>query len=510
MVQRLGHRDFAIWLFAVVVAVGGLVTAGCAGPQVPPESPEAKEPAETQQAWNPFAAVEPGGRIFISYLGGEGGSKYHLFFTRSLDGGVTWLPEPVLLDTPPSPNSRIGFHRLETDGAGRVSVTWSIERQEMGFWRAKEVRHRRSLDAGKSWTGETLKLSFDEKSNYPTPQAGQDGELDLLWIEGAGQRAVPRFTRTTGGGMAWAPKPLTLSSAEGTADEQQGDSRVGEGAWPFLAIGPERALYAVWQEIFKEGADILFNRSQDGGATWMERSVRLNSRPSRGGGAARIPVAATDETGGVYVVWEDSRHSTTDIYFNRSLDGGATWLDEDVWLTAVRPPVAAATGPILHSDRSGRLYLLWTDIREAPYSLYFNRSLDRGATWLLQPIRLDHHGPKEITFAPRLANDDAGHVYAAWWEGPEATKGSVRFSRSDDSGATWLNKEQVLDTGHGENGPRFPWLSADGQGGVYIVWSSDRSGRYQLFLNRSTDHGKTWLSQDIKITGSSPKVARER
>jgi hypothetical protein len=507
MVQHL-VRPVGICLFAVLVAATGLLTAGCAGSPVVAPSPEAQEPPDLEQAWNPFVVVEPGGRIFITYYGGRGSSEYHLFFTRSVDGGATWLPEPVRLDTPPLPNGRIGFHRLETNGAGRVLVTWSIERKEGGFWRVREVRHRQSPDAGASWSGEILRMPFPEKSNYPTPQAGRDGELNLLWVEGAEPGVAPRFTRTTGGGMAWATTSVTLPSIDSAAEKQQGGPSRREGAWPFLAVGPNGALYAVWQETSPQGTDILFDRSQDSGSTWMDPSVRLNTPPPQGAFTSRIPVAATDGTGGVYVIWEDSRHNTTDLYFNRSLDGGATWLDRDLWLTAVRPPRAAASSPILHADLSGRLYLLWTDIREAPNSLYFNRSLDRGANWLLRPMRLDHHGPEAITWAPRLANDEVGHVYAAWWEGKEATKGSIRFNRSDDHGATWLEREQTLESGQGKDGPRFPWLTVDTQGGVYVVWSSDRRGRYQLYLNRSTDHGKTWLPQDILITGRSVKTER--
>jgi hypothetical protein len=92
-------------------------------------------------------------------------------------------------------------------------------------------------------------------------------------------------------------------------------------------------------------------------------------------------------------------------------------------------------------------------------------------------------------------------VYAVWWEGTESTKGTIRFNRSDDYGATWLKTEQILDNNPGKEGPRFPILTVDEQGVVYVIWSSDRSGNYQLYLNRSTDHGQTWLREPHKLTG---------
>ncbi len=500
MIQRLVH-PLAIWLFALVVAGAGLAAGGCASSPVPPESPAAQEATEPWQAWNPVVAVEPGGRIFVTYYGGRGGSDYGLFFTRSLDGGATWLPEHVRLEASPQPTNRIGFHQLETNGAGKVLVSWSVERREGAYWHPKEVRYRQSSDSGTSWDGEPVAWPFETKSNYPTTIGGRDGEVHLLWTQNIVPVAVPLFIRTKQGGKAWTAAPVTLPGPAGAVWNPRGAPSSREAAWPALAIEPRGGLYAVWQESSTRGTDILFNRSQDGGVTWLDSSLRLNTPTPEGSYTSRMPVVALDEAGGIYVVWEDSRHNTSDLYFNRSLDGGGTWLDQDVWLTVVRPSMASASEPTLLTDRSGHLYLLWSDIREAPYSIYFTRSLDRGATWPIHPIRIDHHEPLAITWAPKLANDNEGHVYAAWWEGTEPTKGSVRFNRSDDYGATWLEREQILDKGLGKDGPRFPWLRVDEQGVVYVTWSSDRTGRYRLYLNRSTDHGKTWLPQDIQITG---------
>jgi len=510
MTDRLARRC-AIKAFVLVVAFVGLVGAGCGGAPVAPSKPEARQPEaplpeDRQQAWNPFVVVQPGGRIFVTYYGGPGGAEYRLLFTRSLDNGVTWLPEPVQLDAQPPQRTRIGFHRLEASADGRVSVTWSIERKEETFWRLREVRHRQSPDLGASWKGETLRWPFNRQGNYATPRTGQDGELYLLWAEGVSSRNTPRFIGTTGGGVAWWAAPKTLPGND-TSGRWQGKERFREVNWPFLATGPGGGLYAAWQEATEHGTDIVFNRSKDSGRTWLESSPRLNAPPASGGYTTQRPMIALDKAGGIYVTWEDFRHNTIDLYFNRSLDGGATWLNQDLWLTAVRPQQSAATDPVLSADRSGNLYLLWQDSREAPNSIYFSRSLDRGATWLLQPIKLDHHSPKAITGAHRLAHDDAGHVYVAWWEGTETT-GSVKFRRSDDFGATWSENEHILDSGLGKEGPWFPWLSADGQGGVCVVWRSDRSGRYQLYLNRSMDHGKTWLPADVQITGSSVRHAR--
>jgi hypothetical protein len=495
---------------ALVIVGAGLTMAGCAGSRVDlpdPVAEEPQEPEEPRQAWNPAIAVEPGGRIFVTYYGGLGENKAELFFDRSLDGGVTWLPEPIRLYTLDLPKTPIQYHQIITNGAGKVWVVWLTEEKEMSYWKPRKLQVRQSSDRGATWDEEPITWQFENHSNYPSTVLSKEGELNLLWTEDIVPRSVPRFNRMTEDGKAWAPSPLTLPGLVAAEEHQKsGDRR--DAHWPALTLGPRGNLYATWQERSQDlSTDILFNRSQDRGHTWLPGSVRLNTPPP-GGHTSREPKIATDGEGGVYVVWEDSRHNTSDLYFSRSLDRGATWLEQDVWLTAVRPHLAAATGPILRADKSGHLYLLWNDIRQTRYSLYFTRSLNRGANWLPEAIRLDHHGEKAITWAPSLANDDDGHVYAVWWEGTGPTEGSVRFTRSSDYGATWLEKEQILDKGLGKEGPRWPTLTIDAEGVVSIFWSSDRSGQYQLYMNRSTDHGQTWLPQPLKITGRPARTSR--
>jgi hypothetical protein len=505
--RRRSEMGLAILLAALV----SIVAAGCGTSVVAPPSPDVKapeEPLEQTQAWNPSVIAEPGGRLFMTYYGGRGGADYRPFFTRSLDGGSTWLAEPIELDTPLPSRNRIGFHQIETSAADTVSATWSIEWREGTVWRVRELRHRRSSDAGETWTDKPFQWLFQKQSNYPQPVTGPNGDLYLLFTEGSSEWSDLRFTRAGSTGPPGTEEQVTLPGSE-IPDDQWGTKPAQAAHWPVLTIDPGGAIYAVWQETTAPfGHRILFNRSQDGGNTWLPRSIHLNTPTQQGNYSGRIPKVALDGRGGIYVVWEDFRHGTGDLYFNRSLNGGVTWLDQDVWLTAVRPRLAAASSPLLSADRSGNLYVLWKDIREGPNTLYFTRSLDRGATWMTQPIRVDRQKPGELNYAHRLAHDDAGHVYAAWWQGSEATKGSIRLNMSKDYGATWLDDELVLDSGAGPEGPRFPWLAADGDGGVYVVWSSDRSGRYQLYMTRSTDHGKSWSARDIKITGHGVRTAK--
>ena len=508
-------RRFTALLLTIVLALMAfaaptLLVTGCAAPKsLTPDVVQPPPPPPGHQAWNPLIASDPDGRLYITFYSGPGGHQRGLSFTRSLDRGTTWLADPIVLEPVTRSGTRIGFHRLERDGRGNVYVTWSLEVPvEMGKWRTREIRRRRSSDYGATWTLPATIWRSGGKQLFPTARTGIDGELSLVWTQDQGGAEDLFYSRTVQGGLAWWPKPIRVNTAK---DADTGPARRGklarQAAWPFLTSDERGQLFLAWDEN-RNGVlpDIFFSRSVDGGVTWLEGGIRLNTAPS-GKWTARTPFLATDNKGGVYAIWGDSRHKAEDIYFNRSLDHGATWLNEDIRLTPQRSSDFGATtlGPLLYADREGRLYVHWREGWEAPGSIFFTRSLDRGATWLLRPRRLDHHGPEAVSNGARLAYDEAGHLSVTWLH-TEGKNSTILFNRSDDFGDTWLPRPMRLDSDPDtkdvarKQGPRLPRITADGLGTAYVVWSNDRDGKYGIYLNRSTNHGVTWLQREIRVT----------
>jgi len=443
-------------------------------------------------------ASDPGGRVYVSYYGSRGGVDYGLYFTKSLDGGATWPAEPVNIETAKPQGKRIGFHKLETDGKANIYVTWSIEKEvENHRWRTTEIRRRRSPDFGATWLEPLTTWVPKSASNYPTSLTGVDGEMMMIWygIEESANGLF--FSRTREGGTAWLPAPIRIDNhPPRPTPEQRPASR--PPAWPHLARDKDGRLYVAWEEGDGDSNRIYFNRSLDQGMTWLMPAIRVDTSPKEGY-ISRTPRVTTDALGGVYTAWEDLRNDRIEIYFNRSLDQGMTWLEQDVRLSPVRPDKEPAYFPQLSSDRRGRVYVLWRASWDAPESLYFLSSVDRGTTWLLRPRRVDNHAQGVSSVGPRLAHDDDGHVYVVWGE-EGLEKKAILFNRSSDSGDTWLSQPIRLDTGGGKLGVRRPRMTIDAEGVVYVVWSSDRNGKFDLFLNRSKDHGTSWLPQELQVT----------
>ena len=255
-------------------------------------------------------------------------------------------------------------------------------------------------------------------------------------------------------------------------------------------------IYVAWGD-FRGGLaqDIYFNASSDGGRTWLAADRRLDTDAS-GRATSACPELSSSGTN-VYAVWADYRNGGSDIYFNGSSDGGATWFTSDLRLDTDLPGAGSSTEPRIASDGSN-VYVVWQEGRNGKKDIYFNGSSDGGLTWLAQDVRLDTDLPgRGFSLDPQLSASGS-NVHVAWMDIRNG-RGDIFFNGSTDGGATWLSSDVQLDTdGKGVKASVQPRIASDGSN-VTVVWQDLRNGREDLYSNSSSDNGATWLAVDVRI-----------
>ncbi|MCA8976381.1 MAG: hypothetical protein KDC98_16800, partial [Planctomycetes bacterium] len=134
------------------------------------------------------------------------------------------------------------------------------------------------------------------------------------------------------------------------------------------------SIYTTWMDYRDGDMDIYFNRSRDGGRTWLANDVRLDTGSPAGSAWSADPrITASGDT--VVVVWQDFRGGTfphvAGIYCNRSLDGGATWLPADLRLDmSALPGANVALDPRICSVGNA-IFVTWEDQRDGGRDVYF-------------------------------------------------------------------------------------------------------------------------------------------
>ncbi len=335
-----------------------------------------------------------------------------------------------------------------------------------------KTRHNRiylSRDFGKTWSSRNIKSKYGDfgdpciiADNFgyfyyfhlsDPKKMGWDGNMVMDRI--VCQRSLNGKSWNSGASIGLNP-PKKHEKAWAAFDETSGRVYVTWTQYDnFASTNPQ------------DSANIMLSFSDDRGLSWTP-SIRINHLGGNCEGESGTPIGAIPTAGPeqeVYVTWAYNEK----IYFDRSLDGGITWLKNDIvvanqpggWHPDVPGFGKAAGAPvsgcdISYGDHHGTIYVNWSDQRngENNTDIWLSKSTDKGNTWS-EPVRV---------------NDDR---------------------------VVMMGRHQC-----------YNWMSVDPiTGNIYIVFYDRRNHadlKTDVYLAISTDGGETFTNEKISQTPFEP------
>jgi hypothetical protein len=251
------------------------------------------------------------------------------------------------------------------------------------------------------------------------------------------------------------------------------DGSWNDGSFTWLAEGKEQDkewatidrsnnhIYVTWTQFDEYGSsnpndfsNILFSRSTDMGETWSdaEQINEVSGDCIDDDNTTEGAVPAVGPSGEVYVAWA----GPAGLVFDRSLDGGETWLEQDIFIDAFPggwaydiPGIYRCNGlPVTVCDtsggpRHGTIYVNWTDQRNGSddTDVWLAKSTDGGDTWSA-PIRVNDDPPGKHQFFTWMTVDQAnGNLYFVFYDRRAHTDNStdVYMAMSTDGGESFAN-----------------------------------------------------------------------
>ncbi len=385
---------------------------------------------------------------------------------------------------------------LKTIILGAIYLIWKKERDSQ----SGHMFFNRSINRGKSWQQDTRWLDREKPggSRSSSPRVDSDGKGNVYaawWTKHRDGKKDVLLSASRDFGASFGPT-VKLNQVHGAFP-------------PEVSADGKGHIYLAWSDERTEGGDanrrersgghrIYFNRSDDYGATWLPQDLKLSGEAAgRGRVVQTWPQIRSDDHGHVYAIWFDTRDGGGSVYFRASDDFGRTWR-EDLRVKGDAGDVEGAME--MAADNRGHLYVAWADNRDGEYGIYLVASTDHGWTWSKE-VRLDVAKTKVSRASlPTLAADPSGHVYVAW---QDARHGGwdIYLNMSSDFGKSWRTEGLRLNAGPpGEAEAQLPQIALDGKGTIAVAWQENRGHDQQegIHLIWSTDFGKTWLNPDIR------------
>ena len=299
------------------------------------------------------------------------------------------------------------------------------------------------------------------------------------------------------GGRTWQSGQYTPASLDGIdiIDPALGVDAQGNFYLGLLAQLP-----------FGSNPGIFCARSVDGGQTFGD-PVQVDV------GGDKDYLVVDPANGNIYMVWANGgANDGFAIFFSRSTDQNVSW-STPVQISDADPEFK--NGALPRVGPAGEIYVIWTDFDEE--RIMFDRSLDGGNTFL-DPDRIIAvrnpppgflDGPdgtfKNVTL-PAFAVDTSGgahdgNLYVVWNDAPFGDP-DVVVSVSSDQGDTWTAPVRVNDDPVGNGIDQFqPWVAVDGAGRVHVAWLDRRrqNPRVDAYTSMSADGGQNW-GPNVRIT----------
>jgi len=357
-------------------------------PQKLSSSPDSHDPdiaADNQGNVN----VVWGYSFFIS-----GDNYERLVFTRSTNGGTSWSPIVVAVDTD---RYLSGKPSIGVDSAGNIDVVWEVETLD------HMIFYCQSANSGTTWSPAVQITQWTNASYTPVIGVSVPGNINAAWSMATTNNYEIFFARSVNNGAFWS-NWVNISNSSLSS------------LYPDIAVDSAENLNVVWEESNNFSSwEIFFSRSINYGISWTT-PVNL-SNTQRGG--SYNPAIAVDNTGNINVAWRDDI-PVPGIYFRRSVDRGVSWSQSvkisDIIDSAPGTAITSAGFPAIAIDGAGNINVGWKDIVTGNSDIFFSRSTDNGATWSA-PLNVSSSAGSTSTpgfWGPKITVDPLGNIYFVW------------------------------------------------------------------------------------------------
>jgi len=397
----------------------------------------------------------------------------------------------TLLAQAPYPNVKIAEGKPNTFGPCEPSICIDPSNPDRVVAGSVLNSYFFSEDGGKTWEGHPLRSAYGVYGD-PCIVADQQGNFYYFHLSDptgqgwASPRLLDRIVcqRSEDGGKTW------------NAGSYAGEHHPKDQDKEWAIVDPANGhIYLTWTEfdLYESKAPgdssrILFSRSTDKGDTWSEAVAisQIEGNCLDDDGTTEGAVPAVGPNGEVYVAWSVNEQ----IYFDRSTDGGKTWMEQDKlaakqpggWVYDI-PGLGRANGlPITLCDLSegphrGTIYVNYSDQRngEDDTDIWLVKSTDAGDSWS-EPIRVNDDAAGKHQFFNWATVDPAtGTLYVVYYDrrAHEGNQTDVYLAYSTDGGETFTNikiNESTFEPTAGVFFGDYNHISAEG-GRVRPIWT---------------------------------------
>jgi len=215
-------------------------------------------------------------------------------------------------------------------------------------------------------------------------------------------------------------------------------------------------------------------------------------------------VEASD--GKIWVVWQSFRTGNFDLFY-KVYDSSKVhpWSSETRLTTDSN---ADRSGSIMQA-KDGKIWVVWSTNRDGNYEIYYKTSSDNGATWSWPEKNLTRN--QKDSECPSIMQTANGTIWLAW-SANRTGNYEIYYKTSSDNGATW-SPDMSLPYAAADD--RDPSITQTADGKIWVVWVRNDIENYNIKYKTYDPTLKSWsgtysVTQDLGIFNSNPSIMQAK
>ena len=219
--------------------------------------------------------------------------------------------------------------------------------------------------------------------------------------------------------------------------------------------------------------------------------------------------------GGAFIVWKDWRFDgfLPDIYVQRvDSNGYPLWTVDGA--VACDEPSDQST-PAITTDEKDGVIIAWSDERSGGKRDVFAQRIDADGNkmWAVDGVPVATKVERE--HSEKIVSDDHGGVFVVWEQERLDFSWDIWAQRIDSSGnAVWVSGGiPVCNVTANRINHK---IQRDGEGGLFVTWQDERSGNFDIYVQRIDANGNLlWNTSGVSVCAapgvqSNPKIDPEK
>ena len=207
-----------------------------------------------------------------------------------------------------------------------------------------------------------------------------------------------------------------------------------------------------------------------------------------------LPSITQTSDGRIWLVWARNIRGNYSLFYMTSSDTGASWSTE----ASLTTDLGINTAPAILQTVDGMIWLVWSSNRTGIYDLYCKTSSDEGLSWS-DETRLTTDPSYDLS--PSITQTVDGMIWLVWSSGRTGDY-DLYYKTSSNGGLSWSTETRLTADPHLD---KLPSIAQTSDGRIWVFWSSDRQGDPDIFYK--VYDGLSW-SSDTPM-GTAPTLDKD-